>query len=263
MNKVFITYADSIFEQSKSRICREAENLGIFDKILSYSPNDVSKELKKSKVFSAKRGGGLWSWKPDVILRTMNTLEDGDYIIYCDAGCSLLKSKEWEHRYFKDLETCDIRAIKIFQKNYKWIRKETIDYFESNPDGWLNEYQVCATLAIKVSQFTRHFFNEWRELMINHPEFVMDVPENMMKSQNIGFIENRHDQALYSSLVYKYLYTGKIKIVWEHIEGYDPIFSQAVIASRLKNGEKLSITFFNAIGQFVKWAIKHIIYIIK
>lgn len=260
MNKVLITYGDSAFEESKKRICREAMQTSVFDSIIPYGPQDITKELQESKVFSVKRGGGLWSWKPDIILKTMNKLNDGDLLFYCDAGCTLQKSKEWTDVYFRDLQQFDIRAIKIYQRNKKWIRKEIIDYFNNNPENWLNQFQVCATIAIKVTPFTRDFVKEWRNLMIKYPKFVMDVTCEEKDYQFPCFIENRHDQALYSALIYKYLSNGLICLPWEHIEGVDPYRRQAIIATRLKSGEVLSQNFKSMIFSYFKWGVKHLIY---
>ena len=100
--------------------------------------------------------------------------------------------------------------------------------------------------SLKILQITKsvQFIREWRNLMIAHPEFVMDVPEDRISEQLPGFKENRHDQAIYSALLYKYLsipeVKGKIYTQWEHIEDLDPLFRQAIRATRLRQGERES-----------------------
>ena len=169
-------------------------------------------------------------------------MKDGDYLVYCDAGCSLYKSREW-HEYFKMLEQHDILAQRIYQRNDKWSRKNILEYFKkSNRQNWGKCYQYLATVIIlKATPFTRQFFTEWRNLMMEHPEMVKDVNQVERQFENSSFIENRHDQALYSALVYKYTSNGnfnqKILTKWEHIEDCDLIFKQAIRATRLRNGE--------------------------
>lgn len=247
MTKYFITYGNAKFELAKKRIEQEAINLNIFDKIILYSEKDISEELKNSDVFKEKRGAGLWSWKPDVIKSTLAKMNDGDYLVYCDAGCSLYKSREWQ-KYFKMLEQHDILAQRIYQRNDKWSRKNILEYFKkSNPQNWEKCYQYLATVIIlKATPFTRQFFTEWRNLMMEHPEMVKDVNQVERQFENNSFIENRHDQALYSALVYKYTSNGnfnqKILTKWEHIEDCDLIFKQAIRATRLRNGETKETT---------------------
>jgi len=254
--RYFITYGDMNYAESKKRIVEEAKATGIFDKIIAYSPDEVSERTKQSCLMTTKRGGGLWVWKPDILLQTINNATDGDKIVYCDAGCTLRKSREW-NKYLQALDTYSIYAMKIHQKNYKWTRKEVCDYFSTNPTGWLNDWQCCATVVVvTVDALTRKFVEEWLTMMLDHPEFVQDVPPSEIHLQNEGFIGNRHDQTVYNALIFKFRDTGRIKIAWEHIEGYDLLMPQAIVASRLRNGERLTIK--KKLFGTAKWIIKHI-----
>ena len=239
--RIFITYGDIGYEAAKNKIVNEAGATGEFDEIIAYGLENLSTELINSDVFKVKRGGGLWSWKPDVILKTMNSHNDGDVIVYCDAGCSLYASSEW-NKFWKILQTHDIIAQRIYQRTDHWTRKEIIDYFKDNGTSWLSLCQFQATIIIIISDFTRQFVREWRDLMIEHPEFAMDVPQEQRSEQLPCFIENRHDQAIYSALIYKYLNNpvtrGKIFTQWEHIEDLAPFCKQAIRATRLRHGEE-------------------------
>lgn len=245
MKKIFITYGDTGYEAAKAKILQEAKYTCEFDEIHTFGRDDISEELRASDIINIKRGGGLWSWKPDVILSTLESHQKGDAIVYCDAGCSLYPSKEWS-KIWKRLDTHDIIAQRIYQRTLEWTRREIIDYFSSNEEGWLSKCQYSATIIIIiVSDFTLRFVREWRDLMIAHPEFVMDVPEDQLSLQLPGFKENRHDQAVYSALVYKYLSIpetkGKIYTQWEHFEDLDLFRKQAIRATRLRQGQEESI----------------------
>lgn len=242
MKKVLITYGDKKFEMSKNRFIQNAHAINIFDEIIAYSDKDLSEELKQSEIINEKRGGGLWSWKPDVILTTLNKMEDGDILVYCDSGCTVYPCNEWNH-IWKSLENHDIIAQRIYQRTDKWTRKSIIEYFaQTNSKNWTKCYQHMATaIILKVTPFTRAFVSEWKDMMISHPEMVKDVTIEEKVNEAECFIENRHDQAFYSALTYKYLnnptYKNKILTKWEHIEDYDIICPQAIRATRLRNGE--------------------------
>lgn len=256
MKHIFITYGDSGYEAAKAKICEEARATGEFDEIISYGRNDLSEELLQSDIINIKRGGGLWSWKPDIILTTMEKSHDGDFIVYCDAGCSLYPSKEWKE-YWKKLEHHDIIAQRIYQRTDHWTRKEALDFFKTNGKKWLRCFQYQATPIFKITPFARMFVKEWRDLMISHPELAMDVVEEERPKQHKGFIENRHDQAIYSALIYKYLADTKTKnkifTQWEHIEDYDPFRKQAIRATRMRQGQKESLKLL------IKRCVKRII----
>lgn len=265
--RYFITYGDEGFVSAKKQIVDAAEKTSEFDRIIAYDTCDLSNRLRCSRVYSVPRGGGLWSWKPDVIIKTMLEAKDGDTIVYCDSGCTIQSAKEWK-RFWKYLETHDMVAQRIMQRNDHWTRKEVIDFFSDNGKDWLRCYQYLATtIIIKVSSFTRKFIEEWRELMLSYPEFVMDVTENEFPYQQKSFIENRHDQSIYSALVYKYRQIGvtknKIYTMWEHIEDYDPFCKQAIRATRLRMGEEETkgVKYRKMIKRLVKdWGLKPFYY---
>lgn len=241
MKHVFITYGDAGYEAAKSRIVEEARRTGEFDNIIAYSREDLSEELLQSDIINVKRGGGLWSWKPDIILTTMEKYQDGDAIVYCDAGCSLYPSREWNN-FWQKLEQYDMIAQRIYQRTDQWTRKELLDYFAGNGHKWLKLCQFQATtIIIIISEFTLQFITEWQRMMIDNPKLVMDVTEEEKRFQLPQFIENRHDQAIYSALIYKYLQntltSNKIYTQWEHIEDLDLIYPQAIRATRLRLGE--------------------------
>lgn len=256
--KILITYGDDLFEETKQRLVNQARKTGVFDEIIAYSPRDVSDELLHSDVWKERRGGGLWSWKPDLILQTMNKSDEGDYIVYCDAGCSVYKSNEWKV-FWEILNNHDIIAQRIFQRTDHWTRKEIIDEFSQNGQNWLKCYQYQATPIFKNSAFSRMFVQEWRSLMIEKPYLAKDVEDDERGNQNPEFIENRHDQAVFSALIYKYCsnstYRNLIYTQWEHMEDYDPFCKQALRATRLRNGgEESRRTVYLGI---VKRIIKH------
>ena len=258
--KILITYGDDPYEETKLRLVNQVRQTGVFDEVIAYSPRDVSYELLHSAVWKERRGGGLWSWKPDLILHTMNSSNDGDFIVYCDAGCSVYKAKEWE-KFWRLLKNHDIIAQRIFQRTEHWTRKEIIDEFSNINHNWLKCYQYQATPIFKNSAFSKMFVQEWRSLMIEKPYLVKDVTDEEREKQYTGFIENRHDQAVFSALIYKYCsvstYKNLIYTQWEHMEDYDPFCKQAIRATRLRNGkeENRKMTYLGTIKRIIKHGI--------
>ena len=260
--KVFITYGDTSFEAAKERIVEEAKRTGVFDIVRAFGREDLSEELLNSDIIKVRRGGGLWSWKPDILLTTMQQCQDGDLLVYCDAGCTLYCSKEWSCIWQK-LEHHDLIAQRIFQRTDQWTRRELLEAFAKDcGPGWPKCYQYQATIILKISPFTRRLVREWRELMITKPLLASDVNEQERIMQHSTFIENRHDQAIYSAIVYKYLRipetAKKIYTQWEHIENLDIVYPQAIRATRLRQGE--TETTAHRRKAIVKRCIKDYIY---
>ena len=129
----FITYANSVFEKAKHRICNEAKNTGWFDTIKGYSPNDLSEEFrdKYDNILNNKRGAGYWIWKYDIISQTLQNINDGDFLIYADAGYTI--NKNGEKRFYEYINMLDDEnPIVSFQNGhleYKYTTKEIFKYF--------------------------------------------------------------------------------------------------------------------------------------
>lgn len=270
--KYFIVYGDASFIEAKKRIVGEAQNTHLFDSIIAYSSDNLSPQLLASVLMNIKRGGGLWCWKPDIILSTMSHCVDGDIIVYADAGCTIEKSNEWQKFFDVLSDKYEIIASRIYQKNIQWTRREIIRHFDLEDLSWSNDYQFQATvILLKVTSFTRLFVTEWRDIMLSHPEYVMDVPKEQLYLQDRRFIENRHDQAIYSALLYKYLNSkerDKIYTTWEHIEGFDIVRLQAIRATRLRKSQidktkTIEVILKTILKQYILYPLISLLYKIK
>ena len=244
MKKHFITYADERFAEARDRILTEAANTGEFDVVKAYGPNDVSEDLKSSSVFSERRGGGYWSWKPDIILNELACMNDGDIVVYADAGCELVSGKEWK-RYWQVLENKELIVQRIYQINGKWTRKSVIEEFSEIPSEWLNKCQFMAGVLIaKKTMNTRGLIDEWRRYMITKPDLVRDVQASMLKEELPCFIANRHDQTILTALIFKYLYSKRAEFIadqWEHVENQSLFRSQVIRAMRWNSSKPIPL----------------------
>lgn len=239
---IFTTFASKNMSEVSSRIKKEAEATGLFGKIVSYNEAELTPELLASDTFKIKKGFGHYSWKPDVIYQTLQRANDGDIVVYCDAGSKLQSSSEWK-KFSSMLEKYDILGFRMHQRNYKWTRRTVFEYFKDDiKTDWKNLFQFCANaIIVKKSPAGLKFIEEWRSLMINRLDLCGDVPPEELKFEDPRLIENRYDQTIMTALLYKYINAGAAYGVWEHLEGYDFIKKQAVIAARIRPGRKQNL----------------------
>lgn len=106
MKKVFIAYGDEMMKYSLKRIARQAQKIGLFDEIILWTPEKLPDYIKQSPLIYNKRGGGYWVWKPIIIYETLQRYEEGTYVVYIDAGCTLKKGAKW-HLLLRLLENYD------------------------------------------------------------------------------------------------------------------------------------------------------------
>lgn len=240
---IFTTFTSTGYEAARDRILNEVKASRKFDLSYSYNEQQLTPELLSSPTFLIKKGLGHYSWKPDIIWQTLKKANDGDVIVYLDAGCSVFPCKEWD-KYFGYLGEYDILAFRLHQRNYLWTRNSVFEHFSSIIDSnWRENFQMGANvLIVKKSAVGMSFVSEWRDYMINRLDLCGDVPKDEMPKEDSRLIENRYDQTILTALVYKYLQLGCVKTVWEHFEGEDSFRQQAFIAARKRNSQSVDRT---------------------
>ena len=83
-----VNYSDQNFEKSRQYSTKTACNKGKADVVLEFSTKDIDPFFleQNKKIFSYKRGAGLWLWKPYIIKKALSKINQGDYLFYSDAG---------------------------------------------------------------------------------------------------------------------------------------------------------------------------------
>ena len=89
----FVTFGShGTFIDAVNRIVMQANNLNIITEINGYTALDLQDDnyfASKHAEFINKnrRGFGYWLWKPYLIKKNMDAMEDGDILLYSDSGC--------------------------------------------------------------------------------------------------------------------------------------------------------------------------------
>lgn len=236
MRIVLVTYGDENYQDSLQRIKREASDLALFTDIWIYS-NESLPPLFKEYTKRYPRGGGYWLWKPWVIHHSLKQLDEGDLLIYVDAGCTLYPHSDWE-RYFNLLKKREAIFFLANGKNGKWCKKEVFTYFNPQNDCWKRANQIQATaLLIKKTQ-RNEIINRWYYLAENHPNLFIDIPKEERNRESAIFKEHRHDQSVLTGCVCFSNKPEQYAILPEKMER-KARKGQAILASRIsKDGSR-------------------------
>lgn len=210
----FITYGDDNFKKSKARILKEAEEFGEFTTITGYGPEDLDNNFKEKykDILKEKRGGGYWIWRPYILNKKFQEIDDDDIIIFLDAGSGINpKGKTRLYEYINMFNNTD-KGIISFQHNngYEghphleekyWTTKEIFKYFNVDlNDQIINTKQFSGSpLILKKNNHSRLFVDTFLKVLENEPYLFTDKYNN---NQLIEFIDNRHDQSI-SSIIRK------------------------------------------------------------
>lgn len=211
---IFISYANEAMAYSLKRIGRQARRLGIFDEVILYTPDDLPQYVKDTNLLGYARGGGFMCWKPAVIYETLQKHNEGDIVVWVDAGCTLRKSTEW--RILLGLmEQYDTVCFQYEDKEFPewekfgtsspregyWTKKYTLDclgrhlHYEK-----IKDIPQIMTTVIFMKGKANTVLNEWKNLIINDPDLVKDPSEDEMKEQHPEYIRHRHDQSVFTPL---------------------------------------------------------------
>lgn len=217
---VFVSFADTRYLSSLERLKHETESFG-FDERYFFTEKDLPEgffEGFNPKIY--RRGYGYWTWKPYVVERVLETLQEGDILVYSDGGNHFEINAINRYREYLDMLSID-KPILAFQQPYlekDWTKMDVFKY--TCPTDYLS-YAMTLQLwggcfILMKSKITDGFLKTWNETRINHIDLFTDKRSSEPNLE--GFHENRHDQSVFSILVKQ---LPHIEISWKEVEPLD------------------------------------------
>jgi hypothetical protein len=202
--KYFINFANNGFYESQKFSLDKAKDFGFITN--GYNMSDIDTDFfdKNKKIFSLSRGSGYWLWKPYIILKKLKEINDGDYLIYMDSGAFLCKDPQ---ENLNKIDDKGILSFSLIHKQSTWCKKDLFEFIFPNENDYSNQPQILASYVfIRKCVASIRFIEEWLDICQNY-NLMTDEPS--VSTNYTDFREHRHDQAIYSLLVYK----NQIKVV--------------------------------------------------
>ncbi len=198
----FITYGDNNFKNSKKRLEQEAKNVGWFDSISVFGPEDLDNEFKTrfKDVLKHSKGGGYWIWKPYIIKKKLDEIDNDDILIYLDAGCSINPLGKDRFDEYIDMLGNREEGVISFQMHHAeniWTNKKVFDYFNIDINSEVaNSGQITGNTNIfKKNANSTKLVNLWYKCLNDDPLLFTDYYSN---NQEAYFKAHRHDQSVFS-----------------------------------------------------------------
>lgn len=202
---VLLNYADSIYRKSQKLNSKTGKSVGHFDKIISYSPKDIDINFSSlnKKILNQKRGNGYWLWKPYFIKKTLEELNWGDYLFYCDSGSHFTKSIQ-ELIHFSLKKEQDIIPFETTYLEGEWTKRDTFILMECDDMGYQNSKQRLGSFVLfRKSELSLQFINDWLSYAKDE-RILTDLKNKCGLPNHDDFKEHRHDQSIFSLLTKKY-----------------------------------------------------------
>ena len=207
----FLSFADSRMAAALTRIEEQAKEMKIFDDIRVYNEFNLDESFRqrwKELMKPGVRGFGYWCWKPYLMSKILKSLPDGSTLLYCDAGCHLnSKGRDRLLYYYRELDkdSLGIKAFPAFCSTIstvesRWTKGDVFDYFNCRNNKSITHSLQLASghIFCRKSPVVQKFLEDWYQAWEDDFSLIDDSPS---KTPNLsGFIENRHDQSIFSIL---------------------------------------------------------------
>ena len=201
--KYLINYADLGFIESQKLNSSSGLSHG-FDKVISYKKNSIDADFRKNnrEILNSRRGAGYWLWKPYIILKTLNEVNENDIVFYSDSGVEFIKDMT---PIFSKIKTVD-RGVLIFRisgdhKESTWCRRNVAEQIVNCDKNIVESPQYCASfIGMRNCKESKNIISEWLSLCVQ-PLLIKDLPRQKKEFKN--FRQHRHDQAILSLLAKK------------------------------------------------------------
>lgn len=190
-----INYADDKFEYQRKYNTKTAYEKGKVDKVIEYSPRDIDNDFFQDNkvIFNYERGAGLWLWKPYVILKTLEQMDEGEYLFYCDAGAFYVNPVK---KMINVMEKChiDLMTFEIPLLERQFTKKET--FVRMKYDDY-SQNQICTGyILIKKSFSSLSILKEWFTYM--QDEICVSYKHFTQEEEFPDYVSHREDQSVFS-----------------------------------------------------------------
>ena len=182
------------------------------DGYLAFYDTDLPSEFvtRNRRLFEDGRGFGYWVWKPYVILEALERVEDGDIVVYIDAGNLVIADLQ----PLVDLCAATSDGVLLFDnrdsnpdgdvwKNSMWTTADCFSFLDADSPLYTDGSQVdAAYLVLQKRPESVAFVRELLEACQRYE--LLREPPSETGPELPGFVEHRWDQSILSILAIRH-----------------------------------------------------------
>jgi hypothetical protein len=211
MKKVHISFGNEDYYRSLDVLEESALTIGKVDQFIRYTQEELKTEefwKKNTYILSKPRGAGYWIWKPYIILKTFDLIENGDCVLYSDAGLKVIDNLNPLFELSRSLPNEGKIIFRVPWVGAKhvakvWTKRDCFVLTNANESKYWNAPMTNGAVSLWVKNNNNiEFLKEWlrylRDPRISTDDF------NMFGMNDPEFKDHRHDQSVLSILSTKY-----------------------------------------------------------
>jgi hypothetical protein len=200
----FFSFASGPYLKALKRISEEAEETGAFDAVHAFTPEDIDRDYYEAHrdVLALERGVGYWLWKPYFLSLLLSRLQCGDIVMYADSGCEFTGNPAHYVDLASEYGFVGFKLPLTFHQLRRWTKGDIFDALGMDMDTFGGERQhVGGIWLFQKRTETLAFVQDWLHFS-EDAQLITDAPS--VTPDHPDFQENRHDQSIYSLLLYKH-----------------------------------------------------------
>jgi hypothetical protein len=155
-------------------------------------------------VLDIPRGNGAWAWKPYIIEDALADLQENDIVCYMDASTAIKVDPTEVINSVKDVLVCDSTWV-----NHDWIKRDCFILMDCDKEMYWNATQVWAGgVVIRNTKIGNKFVADWKRYCCDR--CIISDDASVLGANLPGFRDHRHDQAILTLLITKYMLEYKM-----------------------------------------------------
>lgn len=199
---IFVTYSNKTYEKTRKFCVLMAKLIGGVDKVVEYNPEDIDKDFydKYKDILDNSIGNGYWLWKPYLIHKTLEHVNDGDIVLYCDAASFFFS--DCKNIIASMDQDVWIAALPLIEKQF--TKPELFETMNCTGTEFTDTNQIQGSfLAVRKSAYSVKFISEWLYLCCQNGNLSRET-RYLENPPDYRFYCHRSDQSVLSLLSKKW-----------------------------------------------------------
>jgi hypothetical protein len=204
-----ISFASNKMEWTLDRIVTQAKHSGYFASVTGYKEADLKEFIDLHKDFFEKnpRMFGYGIWKPYIMKKSLESIPDGEFLLYLDAGSSInptafnrlneyiqrCKESEW-----KNVNMRHENEMWGFHHECKWTKGDVIQHYNLNEEQQKSAQLFGGFWLVQKCDHVMKLVQLWLDATLDY-HLWDDSPSSLENAPT--FQEHRHCQSNLSAIL--------------------------------------------------------------
>ena len=268
------TFYSFDLKRSATRFKSQAEEMGVYDYIHLFNPNDLNDDFKNYVLSlikkGKKRGFGHWVWQTYIHQVVLSKMKEGDIYHWCDVGCHFNKRGKHRLKEYIEIVTNNKNGCLFFSYKkpnfgnqydsyyyapnleFEYTKSDLIKFFNlSFEDKIIHTPQVWGgSFFLRKSLTSEKLLKQHFEITRNRYDLIDDDESKFIEKSFPGFISHRHSQSVLSILAKKIncdfisAYESEWALDERKNRTYNHLYNLPIIARRDKK-KNIFLRFFD------------------